>query len=278
VDYYAGCRDNGRLERETHVSRRRRLFIAVAVAIAVLTAGARVPAKDILGTEQKLYSQRNEELIIRDFFQDRRDGFYLDVGCAWPQRNSTTYYLEKHLGWSGFGVDAVAEYGPMWAEVRERGKFFNFLVSDHADTNDTFYRADWTGVSSVDEENVKRWKVGYKKIEVPTITLNKLLDDNGVKKVDFLSLDIEGAQLSALRGFDIERFRPDLACVEMHMPDHDKILQYFDTHGYEPLDKYREHDIVNMYFKPKPDPKSAPEAESKPEAMPPSEAQPEPKP
>ena len=25
-------------------------------------------------------------------------GFFADVGCAWPVRNSTTYYLEKHLG------------------------------------------------------------------------------------------------------------------------------------------------------------------------------------
>jgi hypothetical protein len=259
------------------VSRRRRLLIAFAVPLAVLAAGTLVSAKDILGTEQKLYSQRNEELIIRDFFQDRRDGFYLDVGCAWPQRNSTTYYLEKHLGWSGFGVDAVAEYGPMWAEVRERGKFFNFLVSDHADTKDTFYRADWTGVSSVDEENVKQWKVDYKKIEVPTITLNKLLDDNGVKKVDFLSLDIEGAQLSALRGFDIERFRPELVCVE-DLPDSDELLQYFDANGYELIDKYRAHDIVNLYFTPKPDSKSAPKAESKLGSMPPSVAEPTPKP
>jgi FkbM family methyltransferase len=263
-------------EMEAHVCRRRTFPIAVAVAITLLTAGARAPAKDIIGTEEKLYSQRNEELIIRDFFQDRRDGFYLDVGCAWPKRNSTTYYLEKHLGWSGFGVDAVAEYGPEWAEVRERGKFFNFLVSDHADTKDTFYRADWTGVSSVDEENVKLWKVPYKKIEVPTITLNKLLDDHGVKKIDFLSLDIEGAQLLALRGFDIERFRPDLVCVE-DLPD-SKLQQYFDAHGYELVEKYRAHDIVNLYFKPKSGSKPAPRVGSEPESgsMIPTEPTPKP--
>ena len=78
----------------------------VVAAMAWGTAACERARRDILGTEKKRYSQHNEELIIRDFFQDRREGFFLDVGCAWPIRNSTTYYLEKHLGWSGIGIDA----------------------------------------------------------------------------------------------------------------------------------------------------------------------------
>ena len=51
---------------------------------------------DLSGKAQ--YSQSQEELIIRDFFQDRRKGFFVDVGCAWPGRANNTYYLEKNLG------------------------------------------------------------------------------------------------------------------------------------------------------------------------------------
>ncbi len=47
--------------------------------------------------EQRLYSVFDEELIIRDFFQDRREGFFLDVGCSEPIKGSNTFYLEKHL-------------------------------------------------------------------------------------------------------------------------------------------------------------------------------------
>jgi len=61
------------------------------------------------GPEKKLYSQFNEELIIRDFFQDRKNGVFLDVGCSKPIENSTTYYLDKHLGWSGIGIGASPE-------------------------------------------------------------------------------------------------------------------------------------------------------------------------
>ena len=205
---------------------------------------------DILGTQEKLYSQKNEELIIRDFLQDRRGGFYLDVGCAWAKRNSTTFYLEKHLGWTGIGVDAVKEYAPRWAKLRPKSKFLNFLVSDHSGTEDTFYRADWSGISSVEKEMVEQRTDAYKVIKVPTITIDKLLETNGVEKLDLLSMDIEGAQLSALAGFDIQKYQPELVCIEAHGPDRPQILAWFNERGYERIDRYLEHDRVNWYFTP----------------------------
>jgi len=48
-----------------------------------------------------LYSQDAEETLIRAFFEDRRNGVFLDVGAGDPVKNSTTYYLENHLGWRG---------------------------------------------------------------------------------------------------------------------------------------------------------------------------------
>ncbi len=39
-------------------------------------------AGDILESGKKFYSEYNEELIIRDFFNDRRGGIFVDIGCA----------------------------------------------------------------------------------------------------------------------------------------------------------------------------------------------------
>jgi len=59
---------------------------------------------------EALYSQDDEETLIRAFFADHRGGSFLDVGAGDPIRDSTTYYLEKHLGWHGIAVDAIAVY------------------------------------------------------------------------------------------------------------------------------------------------------------------------
>ena len=61
------------------------------------------PGRTGILAEKRRYSTYDEELIIRDYFRDRRGGFFVDVGCAWPIKASNTYYLEKHLSWTGIG-------------------------------------------------------------------------------------------------------------------------------------------------------------------------------
>jgi FkbM family methyltransferase len=205
--------------------------------------------KDILGTETKRYSQSNEELIIRDFFQDRRQGFFLDVGCAWPIKYSNTYYLESRLKWRGIGIDALPDFAAAWQRKRKRSTFFNYIVSDHSGTTETFYRAGQLGISSTKPQPGPEGRpVQYEEIKVPTITLNELLKQQGVTKLDFVSMDIEGGELTALAGFDIDRFKPELFCVEAHVGYREKILAYFAAHGYERIERYIQRDVVNYYF------------------------------
>jgi FkbM family methyltransferase len=207
--------------------------------------------KDILGTEKNNYSQHGEEVIIRDFFQDKRDGFFLDVGCAWPVENSNTYYLESRLGWRGIGIDALADYGPRWLKRRPKSLFFTNIVTDHSGTFETFYRTEdgeLLGISTLTPGGPGRAKVAYREVQVPTITLNDLLDQNGVPAIDLLSMDIEGAETLALAGFDIERFKPALAVVEVHADTGPPILEYFAAHGYEKIERYSQHDYANYYF------------------------------
>ena len=78
----------------------------------------------------KQYSWHNEELFIREFFQDRRGGVFLDVGAYHFSRNSNTYFLEKNLGWTGIAIDAQEEYREGYQTNRAGTKFFTYFVSD----------------------------------------------------------------------------------------------------------------------------------------------------
>lgn len=204
--------------------------------------------------EKRLYSLLDEELIIRDFFQDRRDGFFLDIGCAWPVKANNTYYLEKHLGWKGIGVDALAEYGPEWKRLRPNSRFFSYLVTDLSGFHQTFYRSPDSGLSSIHKPMASGNAFGAEllpvKVQIETITLNDLLDREGVTKIDLLSMDIEGNEPKALAGFDIERFAPELIVIEQPVPGRGggAIYRYFEMHGYELIEKYVPFDTVNHYF------------------------------
>ncbi len=216
-------------------------------------------AGEILDNGVKLYSQYNEELIIRDFFNDRSNGVFLDVGCADYKDMSTTYYLEQHLGWAGIAVDALAEYADAYLKYRPKTRFFRFIVTDHSANNEPFFAL--LNAKALSSANVRFLKASVKyhhiqspnikQQEAPAITLDALLDQNGVSKIDFLSMDIEGGEPEALAGFNIKKFRPELVCIEHARRTSKKILDYFQKYGYERIDKYLPYDPLNWYFSPK---------------------------
>ncbi len=198
-----------------------------------------------------LYSQDDEETLIRAFFDDRRKGVFLDVGAGDPVKNSTTYYLERHLGWHGIAADALTEYAADYARLRPATRFFSYFVGDKSDDKRDFYVSPERDFSSGTGDDPRGGT--YQKRQVSTITLDDLLGREGVAHVDFLSLDIEGAEPAALAGFSIGRFQPALACVEIHSAEHGRtISEYFTLHGYREITAYRAMDPINRYFAPAP--------------------------
>jgi hypothetical protein len=49
---------------------------------------------------------------------------------------------------------------------------------------------------------------------VPARSLNDILEENQIDRIDFLSIDVEGAELDVLKGFDLEKYRPALILLE----------------------------------------------------------------
>ncbi len=242
---------------------------AVAAVIALLSLGCGEGEKRFLtigpvtlgevwpGPEQKLYSQGNEELIIREILQDQKNGVFLDVGASTPIENSTTYYLEKHLGWTGISIDALPEHAPAYQKERPHTKFFSYIVTDHSDSTEDFYRVNAaTGLSSTDKDRDMIKNLKMEKLELPTITLDDLLEQNGVTSIDFMSVDIEGGAKKALAAFDIDKFQPKLVCIEA--PGLEEFIEkYFAEHDYVRIEKYQRYDHVNWYYAPASDARNA---------------------
>jgi FkbM family methyltransferase len=196
---------------------------------------------------QPLYSQDDEETLIRAFFQDRRGGFFLDVGAGDPIHHSTTYFLEKHLGWTGLAIDAVAEYAQAYAGKRPGTRFFSYFVSDHGDAAHDFFVSEDRNFSSGSGTDPRGG--AFEKRKVTTIALNDLLGREKVTRVDFLSMDIEGAEPAALAGLDLGRYRPELACIEVGSPEIGRaVAERFALAGCREVSAYRAIDGINRYY------------------------------
>ena len=197
------------------------------------------------------FSANAEEWIIRDVFNDRRGGFFVDVGAGHYASLSNTYYLERMLGWSGLAIDALQHFKPDYDAHRPRTRFFSFFVGEVSTDTVKMYTLgpDFAGSSS-DKEFVRRFGDRPDEVTVPTITLNDLLERENVGPIDFMSMDIELSEPAALAGFDIERYRPSLVCIEAHPEVRQAILDYFTRHNYVVLGKYLRIDEANLYFAP----------------------------
>jgi FkbM family methyltransferase len=196
------------------------------------------------------FSQFGEEWIVRDYFKDRREGVFLDVGASHYQEFNNTYYLETVLGWSGVAIDALREFAEGYKVHRPKTRFVAMFASDIPDSKVQFFVPENHQLSSSDSAFTMRGGGASKAREVPTTTLNAVLDQARIRKIDFLSMDIELAEPKALAGFDIARFKPDFVCIEAHPEVRQEILDYFFTHGYVIEGKNLRVDPHNLYFRP----------------------------
>lgn len=213
-----------------------------------LPRGARYLEK---GYGPKRYSQFAEEWIIRDFFKDRRNGVFVDIGANHYRDDSTTFYLEEQLGWSGLAVEPLKQFEADYIKYRPHTRFLPFFVSDVSDkTAELFVLKEHTVVSSADRKFTERTGANPQEVTVPTITMNDLLRKAGIERFDFLSMDIELSEPKALAGFDIRRFLPDLVCVEAHPEVRQQILDYFARNNYVIVGKYLQADENNLYLMP----------------------------
>jgi FkbM family methyltransferase len=220
------------------------------IALPVQSAAEMRPLRERYGPNH--YSEREEEWMIRDYFQDRPGGFFVDVGANHFRAASKTYYLESKLGWSGLAVEPQTQFAVDYAAHRPRTKFLPYFVSDVSNSTARLYVINKAlMVASSDKSFVERFGVPDQVQQVPTITLTDLLDSEHVRHIDFLSMDIELHEPKALAGFDIERFRPSLVCVEALLPVRQQILDYFAAHGYVVIGKYVWTDLENLYFSPR---------------------------
>lgn len=196
------------------------------------------------------HSMNLEEWIIRDYFKDKPQGVFVDVGAADAEQLSNTWYLEKQLGWSGVAIDAQESFRAGYTQHRPRTKFFALFVSDRSDQKAKLFISNRSGTSSSERDFAEAYGGVKQTVEMPTITLDDLLAAEHISGFDFLSMDIELAEPAALAGLDIERYHPSLAVVEAHPQVRQQILDYFASHRYAPVGKYLRADIENLWFMP----------------------------
>ena len=160
----------------------------------------------------------NEDLAVIDYFKDKKNGFYVDVGCYHPTHRNNTYLLHKK-NWIGVNIDTSEFSIDLFNHMRPKDLNYNCAISNKNEIIKLFYQKELSQLSTTERDQAKTvFQGNIKEKEVQAFTLDEILDRDKFKdiKIDFLDIDVEGADLKVLEGLSFDRFKPELVCVEIH--------------------------------------------------------------
>jgi FkbM family methyltransferase len=174
-----------------------------------------------------------------------RRGYYADIGAHDGRSFSNTYHLEKD-GWSGLLVEPIlptffrllqirsvaCNYFANAACVSFQNKSSNLLMS-YGDLMS--FAPEISSVSAEDWQNEAKQFLNRGEVVtetwVPARTLTFILEEAGSPKfIDFLSIDVEGAELDVISGIDFTTYKFGLICLETYNPE--SIIEFMKSFGY----------------------------------------------
>ena len=196
-------------------------------------------------------SQFGEDVYVWELLGPRRVGFYIEVGAFDGLDQSVTWAFEQ-MGWTGLLVEAIPERAQqcrtrrpkssvVHAALGERGgpDSIEFTVVEGAGSA-AMLSYDPKGSRTTEHlETIRTLGASTRTVRVPMRTLDNLLDELAAQGrgptdgIDFAVIDVEGAELSLLKGWDLERWRPRVLIVEDNTMGRDAaVLEYLRSRGY----------------------------------------------
>lgn len=181
-------------------------------------------------------SQNGEDLILWEFFGKKRTGVCVDVGAYDGVGFSNTYFFEA-IGWSAVLVEAVPELYAQCVAARPYSTVVHAACGAHQGQVEFTVVEGARGVATLssmkpDRVRIEREGGTVRTVEVPLRTLDEILAAV-TGPIDFVSIDVEGAELDVLHGFDLARFQPRLLVIEDNSAGADRsVSDWLQKQGY----------------------------------------------
>lgn len=174
-----------------------------------------------------------------------KKGYYADIGAHDGRSFSNTFHLEKD-GWRGLLVEPVLPTYFRLLQIRsDSSNYFANVACVSFQNNSKNLLMSYGDLMSFAPEistvDAEEWRNSAKQFLnrnetitdtwVPVKTLTAILTEaKSPNFIDFLSIDVEGAEFDVISGIDFTKYAFGLICLETYKPD--IIQEFMQTHGY----------------------------------------------
>lgn len=181
---------------------------------------------------QASYANRQEDLEVLKFFGSE-SGIFVEAGANHPVNCSQTYLLEQK-GWRGVLIEPNPELAKLCRELRPASRTFDCALVGPGGPEKVRMRIPGRRSSAAASIVETHGKVLDEDafFECPARTLDGVLQESGIERMDYFSIDLEGYEVKALQGFSWKRWRPRLLSIEDHC-ENLATHRYVSAQGYK---------------------------------------------
>jgi FkbM family methyltransferase len=192
------------------------------------------------------HSQDNQDKYLEtNIFKGYKNGFYVDVGAHDGISLNNTLYFEKNNNWSGINIEPIKEVFDKLVINRPNNINLNCAVCNNDGETDFLCNRGYTEMLSGIKDNfdirhLQRLEIENKDngsitevIKVETKKLETILDENDISHINYLSIDVEGAEFEVIKSINFDKVFIDVIGFENNYPDVSvPIVEYLHNKGF----------------------------------------------
>lgn len=216
----------------------------------------------VWGSKVPFHSQIGQDrYIFENYFADRRPGRFLDIGAYDGVAYSNTLFFEEELGWQGICIEPLPDVFEK-LKAQRKAICLNCCISDFEGTADFLDVRGWQDarmhsglIDAYDPRHMAR--IGMiseagatnAQIQVAVRRLAPILDEHGFERIDYATIDTEGAEYQILSSIDFKRYRFSVLSIENNYADK-RITELLAANGFERVHVFHGYDELYVNRSP----------------------------
>ncbi len=183
--------------------------------------------------KRKNYLEDKFDKIIRDYADNHKDFFFIQIGANDGMKFDPTYLYVRKYGWKGILVEPV-DY--VFTKLKENYRSIGGLVFENVAIGNKNGFKNFYMLKKSEKENIPLWydeigsfskshvlkhrdrikDIGERLIiaKIKVLTLKSLLEKHRISKIDFLQIDTEGYDQYILGQIPFDKLKPSMILYE----------------------------------------------------------------
>lgn len=174
---------------------------------------------------------KQDEYLEKNIFKGYKNGFFMDIGAHDGVTINNTLYFEKYNNWNGINVEPIKKVYEKLIINRPKNININCAICNNDGTEDFICNVGKTEMISglkknLDPRHIERIKrenqqTGSKTelIKISTKKIETICDDNNIKHINYLSIDVEGAEFDVIKSINFDKVFIDVIGFENNYND-----------------------------------------------------------